>query len=647
MKFGYRGKKRETAIGGRLLLALCMVLTLTPVTVFAASSDTCPGGSTCAHAAAIGNVHYDTLQEAIDEAASGSEIVLLKNTDETEVRFKKEGTYTLNLNEKTLSTTAVNSDIIGILTPNLTLTIKNGSLTSEAEGTYGIYAYNSTPSDASIRDCANLNLTLDTVTLTSADQSLGVQGLNSNQNVTVRNSVIMTQSTGIYFPPKSGTLTIENSTITAVDNGIVVKGGEVVVNEDTKITATGTPEPNDEPYDGNTSGLGFPQTGNAIYVEGGYTVSSNSGTVARPIAVTINDGTFESENAVAIAVNYLTDTSTQGAQITGGVFSSDVEQFVAEDAASVRVTSGEESTFYVGTSETVAQRVADAVASGDTVTVKNGDVSLTGLPNNVTVQNDGTGNVTANGVEVGDRSVITHTHIWGTPTWVWEDDYSGATATFTCTGDASHTEILSAALTGETAPATCTEAGQTVYTASVEFNGETYTDTKTAVLPAAGHTLTHHERVEATCTAEGSKEYWSCSVCGKNFSDAEGTDEITETVIPLIDHTYDSGWKSDDTNHWHECACGAKADEAAHHFKWVLDREATETEAGSKYEECEDCGYQKDAVEIPATGTDTMDPSDSPRTGDNRNPLLWLLLLVLAGSGLTGTILYSRGKKVS
>ena len=108
-----------------------------------------------------------------------------------------------------------------------------------------------------------------------------------------------------------------------------------------------------------------------------------------------------------------------------------------------------------------------------------------------------------------------------------------------------------------------------------------------------------------------------------------------------------SGWKSDDTNHWHECACGAKADEAAHHFKWVLDREATETEAGSKHEECEDCGYQKDAVEIPATGTDTMDPSDSPRTGDNRNPLLWLLLLVLAGSGLTGTILYSRGKKVS
>ena len=57
MKFGYRGKKRETAIGGRLLLALCMVLTLTPVTVFAASSDTCPGGSTCAHEAAIGNVH--------------------------------------------------------------------------------------------------------------------------------------------------------------------------------------------------------------------------------------------------------------------------------------------------------------------------------------------------------------------------------------------------------------------------------------------------------------------------------------------------------------------------------------------------------------------------------------------------------------
>lgn len=42
-----------------------------------------------------------------------------------------------------------------------------------------------------------------------------------------------------------------------------------------------------------------------------------------------------------------------------------------------------------------------------------------------------------------------------------------------------------------------------------------------------------------------------------------------------------------------------------HRFKWVIDKEATATEKGSKHEECEVCGNKKDAVEIPATGTVT------------------------------------------
>ena len=31
------------------------------------------------------------------------------------------------------------------------------------------------------------------------------------------------------------------------------------------------------------------------------------------------------------------------------------------------------------------------------------------------------------------------------------------------------------------------------------------------------HTMTYHPAVEATCTENGSPEYWSCSGCGKNF----------------------------------------------------------------------------------------------------------------------------------
>ena len=56
-----------------------MVVALIPVTVFAAGSE-CPNGNGCTeHAAAIGDVHYDTLQAAIDDADSGEEIRLLKN----------------------------------------------------------------------------------------------------------------------------------------------------------------------------------------------------------------------------------------------------------------------------------------------------------------------------------------------------------------------------------------------------------------------------------------------------------------------------------------------------------------------------------------------------------------------------------------
>lgn len=63
-------------------------------------------------------------------------------------------------------------------------------------------------------------------------------------------------------------------------------------------------------------------------------------------------------------------------------------------------------------------------------------------------------------------------------------------------------------------------------------------------------------------------------------------------------------WKRNETNHWHECTdCGEKSEVAAHTFQWVTDKEATETENGSKHEECSVCGYKKAAIEIPAIGT--------------------------------------------
>ena len=74
------------------------------------------------------------------------------------------------------------------------------------------------------------------------------------------------------------------------------------------------------------------------------------------------------------------------------------------------------------------------------------------------------------------------------------------------------------------------------------------------------------------------------------------------TMTPAADghtHKYGTEWKYDETNHWHECECGNKADIMAHTFKQIIDKEATATEKGSKHEECTVCGYKKTAVDIP------------------------------------------------
>ena len=130
--------------------------------------------------------------------------------------------------------------------------------------------------------------------------------------------------------------------------------------------------------------------------------------------------------------------------------------------------------------------------------------------------------------------------------------------------------------------------------------------------------------------------------------------ETELTMIPTAashTHSYGAAWKCDGTNHWHECACGDKADTAAHTFKWVTDKEATATEKGSKHEECTVCGYKKAAIEIPATGSGSGSADQptkpgstgSPQTGDSGS-VLWLVILCISGGVLTVLGIASRKK---
>ena len=159
------------------------------------------------------------------------------------------------------------------------------------------------------------------------------------------------------------------------------------------------------------------------------------------------------------------------------------------------------------------------------------------------------------------------------------------------------------------------------------------------------HDLSHHNAVPHTCTADGTVEYWDCSVCGKKFSDPNGTAEITNISDPndparhslvktdekaptctdngnraywtctecrnifsddaglnpttLADvtvfatgHTWSNDWSSDGTGHWHDCVnanCpitenNQKVGYAVH----TPGDEATETTPQT----CDVCGYE-------------------------------------------------------
>ena len=119
-------------------------------------------------------------------------------------------------------------------------------------------------------------------------------------------------------------------------------------------------------------------------------------------------------------------------------------------------------------------------------------------------------------------------------------------------------------------------------------------------------------------------------------------------MVKATGHSTGAEWVSDGSQHWHACTvCGEKVEEAEHTFKWVIEKEATATEKGSKYEACAVCGFKKSAVEIPATGEADADgeKSDTAQTGDFGGMGLWVALLLVSTAGLTGAALCGKKRK--
>ena len=100
----------------------------------------------------------------------------------------------------------------------------------------------------------------------------------------------------------------------------------------------------------------------------------------------------------------------------------------------------------------------------------------------------------------------------------------------------------------------------------------------------AEHTLTSTIVQEATCIENG-KEKLSCNICGY--------EKINQ--ISKVDHSFETEWLKDDTNHWHKCKwCDEKNSLGAHQWdEGVVTTQPTYESEGKKKFTCTTCGKEK------------------------------------------------------
>ena len=169
-----------------------------------------------------------------------------------------------------------------------------------------------------------------------------------------------------------------------------------------------------------------------------------------------------------------------------------------------------------------------------------------------------------------------------------------------------------------------TDCGETRFVRSSAETEFTVTVIKGTASVAAGTPITDkiEQNTVVTVTAdapEAGKVFDKWVVLEGNVTLADDTKATTTFTMPGNDvkleatykdappshtHSYGTEWKYDDTDHWHECECGDKADTAAHSASdWIVDTAATETADGAKHKECTVCKKVLETAPIPATGS--------------------------------------------
>ena len=276
-----------------------------------------------AYLAKVGDTSYYTMDEAFKaQTASGEAIVLLRDytTGSTFNSGSIDRTVDLAGHTWTCTGKDANSAAFEINNPNATLIVKNGKVVSSQlvglipSAMGGTIKYD------------NSSLEFDGVEMTTnARSGIETNGNNTNDTVTLRNSTLnVPNGFGIYFP-SSGTLTIDNSVITAKTMGVQVCSGSLnITGAKTAITVTGD---------------GIPKTINDGAIEDGAAISIVNRTGYKGLSnIEVKGGTFTAKDGNAAVKAYdwkdLTPsdfTQNDKVSVSGGTFSSEVDKSLCAD----------------------------------------------------------------------------------------------------------------------------------------------------------------------------------------------------------------------------------------------------------------------------------------------------------------------------
>ena len=554
-----------------LLVLLCCVTLVFALSAGAgaASMESCPGS--CAHQAAIGATHYDTLAEAFTAATDGCTVTVLCDiTDAAPLAVDK--AITLDLGGKTV--TGQIADDAALLTASKDIILKNGALTAKA-GTVLLAA-----------DCA----------------------------VTVEKTAKLTAAGGNALELRgSGKLEITGGELTAKEAAVVldiadkktveasITGGKFLVEGEKTILIT----------------VGKEATAPEDFVIGGTYNKLPTEYIPDYCRITDNgDGTY------TVTAEYAVTFEGNGAGGAMAATKADRDSAITLPANSFTAPSGMHfKAWEIGGKE---------YAPGASLTVTE-PVSLKALWASHT---GGSASCTARAVcsvcgsSYGDYASHNYYFVNAYAATCTEAGMNSHNKCSSCgqlfvSGISVRASSLTIPALGhqmhkvEGKDATCTEGGIAAYEKCdacglMQLEGAAVTE-EDLVIAAAGHTLETVPAVDATCTQAGTLSHEVCTVCGAlslKGSEVEAEALVTEMRAHVL-----SDWQSDEATHWKACAeCGEVFRQHSH-------------KDGDGNEACDDCGY---AMPTPTE----MIPAEEESKAAFPFPIFVIAAVVIAAGGI-------------